>query len=118
MLLDKIAFIYALMYKCIIKIVVIIEEVKKSDRVQGLSQSPWVSYVSAHLVSKTLCPLSSLLEVYSKQLWKIESPSRVKDRLLTSQCNKENAFPKEQRAGQLTAHYKIFRFLKLSVALL
>lgn len=60
MLFDRLLCIYALMYKCSIKTVVIIEEVKKSDKVQGLGQSPWVSWVSACLVSKTFYPLSSL----------------------------------------------------------
>lgn len=53
MLLDGLLCIYALIYKCII---VIIEEVKGLDEIQGLGQSSQVSCVSPRLVAKHFVP--------------------------------------------------------------
>ena len=52
MLLDGLFCIYALIYKCIIITIVIIEEVKGLNKIQGLGQSSQISCVSPGLVVK------------------------------------------------------------------
>lgn len=80
MLLDGLFCTNALIYKCIITIIVIIEEVKGIDEIQGLGQFSQVSYVFLHLVGKH-CVLHHLF----KNIYIANSIARQRWCLLPSQ---------------------------------